>query len=300
MNTIEYIGKCINNSGAKFEEFCLEEYYVRIKAQHEQYYGLVAPIQSTHKCIGALQSIVDIVPIDSYLCVWFKGNKSFKQSSCDYPGKPYISPKTATECLGFITYYGYSIHEHIVSSDGVFFLFKRKELPQKEAMKRHNVLIPLTRIGKDEKEIVVWKVRTMYKWAEYLQDFIVKEYGYAYSGKLNNDFRVTPIGKLIRRFYIDELPQIVNLLRGDIRLVGCKPVSKLFLSQYPEHLYKARVQDKPGVISPAIASNSKSIEEIHQAEQEYLEQRKHHPFKTDVFVCCKAIFNYMTWKKLGE
>ena len=81
------------------------------------------------------------------------------------------------------------------------------------------------RIGKYEKEFKIYKFRSMYKHAEEIHEELRKEYGCEdVSFKLKNDPRITKVGKVIRKFNIDELPQLINILKGDMSLVGPRPL----------------------------------------------------------------------------
>ena len=81
------------------------------------------------------------------------------------------------------------------------------------------------RIGKYEKEFKIYKFRSMYKNAEEIHEELRKEYGCEdVSFKLKNDPRITKVGKVIRKFNIDELPQLINILKGDMSLVGPRPL----------------------------------------------------------------------------
>ena len=81
------------------------------------------------------------------------------------------------------------------------------------------------RIGRNEKEFKIYKFRSMYKNAEEIHETLRKEYGCEeVSFKLKEDPRITKVGKIIRKFNIDELPQLINILKGDMSLVGPRPL----------------------------------------------------------------------------
>lgn len=81
------------------------------------------------------------------------------------------------------------------------------------------------RIGRNEKEFKIYKFRSMYKNAEEIHETLRKEYGCEeISFKLKEDPRITKVGKIIRKFNIDELPQLINILKGDMSLVGPRPL----------------------------------------------------------------------------
>lgn len=84
------------------------------------------------------------------------------------------------------------------------------------------------RIGKNHKEIGIWKFRTMVLNAEDL----IKEFTpeqkeeFEKNFKLENDPRVTKIGKFLRKTSLDELPQLINILNGSMSIVGPRPVTE--------------------------------------------------------------------------
>lgn len=81
------------------------------------------------------------------------------------------------------------------------------------------------RIGKHEKEFKIYKFRSMSKNAEAIHESLREEYGCRdISFKLKNDPRVTKVGRVIRKFNIDELPQLLNIIKGDMSLVGPRPL----------------------------------------------------------------------------
>jgi lipopolysaccharide/colanic/teichoic acid biosynthesis glycosyltransferase len=88
------------------------------------------------------------------------------------------------------------------------------------------VLFAHKRVGKNGKEIKVYKFRSMVKNAEELIDTFtpqqMEEYKENY--KLADDPRVTTVGKFLRKTSMDELPQFINVLKGDLSLVGPRPV----------------------------------------------------------------------------
>lgn len=80
------------------------------------------------------------------------------------------------------------------------------------------------RMGQNGRPFKIYKFRSMVKDADNMADQvkIVDEHGNTIH-KVKNDFRVTPIGKIIRKTSLDELPQLINVLRGDMSLVGPRP-----------------------------------------------------------------------------
>ncbi len=107
------------------------------------------------------------------------------------------------------------------------------------------------RLGRDGHPFTMWKLRTMRVDAEELLDRLLREDGaLAFElrthQKLLRDPRVTFIGKLLRRTSIDELPQLWNVLRGDMSLVGPRPYLRRDLSEADEDILVVR----PGMTGP--------------------------------------------------
>ena len=94
-----------------------------------------------------------------------------------------------------------------------------------------------TRIGRNGKEFECWKIRTMAPDADamlnrYLNANPAAAEEWQRTQKLHNDPRVTALGLFLRRTSLDELPQVWNVLRGDMSLVGPRPVTQSELARY--------------------------------------------------------------------
>ena len=117
-------------------------------------------------------------------------------------------------------------------------------------------------------------------------------------GKINNDFRMTRWAKLFRKYWFDEIPQIINLFKGDMKVVGFRPVSESYFEILPLELKDMRSQFKPGCIPPYVSLNMKSTyEDVLEAEMIYMNQKKSKPFTTDFVYFFKAVFNIAFRKK---
>jgi lipopolysaccharide/colanic/teichoic acid biosynthesis glycosyltransferase len=76
---------------------------------------------------------------------------------------------------------------------------------------------------------------------------------------------------LLRKFWIDELPQLYNLLRRDLKLVGLRPVGEAYFDQLPDDIKKRRLNFKPGCIPPYVSLDMRSsIEEVVKADEIYM------------------------------
>ena len=104
-----------------------------------------------------------------------------------------------------------------------------------------------TRIGQNGRLFTLYKFRTMYPDAEErLQELLARNEMNGYIFKMKDDPRVIPIGHVLRRRHLDELPQFWNVLRGEISLVGTRPPTPNEVSQYQPHHHR-RLSMKPGL-----------------------------------------------------
>jgi exopolysaccharide biosynthesis polyprenyl glycosylphosphotransferase len=112
------------------------------------------------------------------------------------------------------------------------------------------VLFSQMRAGRYGKPFRMWKFRTMVHNAEELLDQIKKEHGNQMDGpvfKLDHDPRIFPFGALLRKLSIDELPQLLNVLSGDISLVGPRPLPLYEVEAFCEISHRRRLSVKPGI-----------------------------------------------------
>ncbi len=96
------------------------------------------------------------------------------------------------------------------------------------------------RIGKNGKEINIYKFRTMCNNAQdMIKDFTPEqEKEYKENFKLKNDPRITKVGNVLRRTSLDELPQLFNIIKGDLSIIGPRPVIEEELEKYGENKEK--------------------------------------------------------------
>jgi lipopolysaccharide/colanic/teichoic acid biosynthesis glycosyltransferase len=96
---------------------------------------------------------------------------------------------------------------------------------------------------------------------------------------------------LLRKVWLDEVPMIWNLLRGDIKLVGVRPLSRQYFNLYHAELKEKRIQFKPGLIPPYYADMPSTLEEIMESEMRYLSAYTHSPIATDFRYFFKILKN---------
>lgn len=202
------------------------------------------------------------------------------------------------ETLGRLASCGFSIVDY-KSIDGLtYYVAMKTGEPVFDMNPSYGLLFKMPRVSKGGKIIKVYKFRTMHPYAEYLQDYILQLNGYSETGKPADDFRLTPWGKWMRRYWIDEIPQIINLLKGDLKLVGVRPISMRYLQDIPEDLRRLRVLHKPGCIPPYVALNrSSNVVAVLDAEREYLLEKMRAPYTTDTRYFFKALYNIVVKNK---
>ncbi|MFZ9935702.1 MAG: sugar transferase [Luteolibacter sp.] len=106
------------------------------------------------------------------------------------------------------------------------------------------------RAGRYGRPFRMWKFRTMVANAEQMLDQIKKEHGNEMQGpvfKLDNDPRIFPFGALLRKFSIDELPQLINVVRGEMSLVGPRPLPLYEVEAICDISHRRRLSVKPGI-----------------------------------------------------
>lgn len=195
------------------------------------------------------------------------------------------------EILGRICSCGFEIVDE-QEIDGILYVVGvKKRLPVYDNDASYGPVIYLNRIGKNHKMLKVYKLRTMHPYSEYLQDHIYTQNNLEDGGKINKDYRVTMLGRFLRKFWLDELPMIWNLVRGDIKIVGVRPLSKHYFGLYTTELQQKRIQYKPGLIPPYYADLPVTLEEIMASEMKYLERYERNPRITDIKYFFKAFYN---------
>jgi lipopolysaccharide/colanic/teichoic acid biosynthesis glycosyltransferase len=174
------------------------------------------------------------------------------------------------EVLGRLCYCGFEIIDERKKGDLSYVIARRKFRPELTARRLYGILVKLNRVGKNGKMFKVYKFRTMHPYSEFLQAYIYERYALQEGGKFNHDIRVTTLGRLMRKYWIDELPMLLNLLKGDMKLVGVRPISQHYYSLYCKELQEQRVKHKPGLLPPFYADMPKTLDEIQASEMRYL------------------------------
>lgn len=189
---------------------------------------------------------------------------------------------SSAEILGRHYSCGFEHINHKIIGNYTWYVMGKKSEPILDFNPTYGPLIRLKRIGKNGKIMDVYKLRTMHPYSEFIQKFVYDRSDLDEGGKFKNDFRITTLGKICRKFWIDELPMIINIIKGDLKLVGVRPLSEQYFSLYPEDFQKYRINFKPGLLPPFYVDLPKDIDEIVASEKKYLELYVKKPFRTDV------------------
>ncbi|MBQ4045602.1 MAG: sugar transferase, partial [Lachnospiraceae bacterium] len=153
------------------------------------------------------------------------------------------------------------------------------------------------RVGLNGRYFYIYKLRSMYADAEErkkeLEDQNVMQ-GNMF--KVEDDPRITRVGRFIRRTSIDELPQFFNVLKGDMSLVGTRPPTVDEFKQYRDH-HKRRLSMKPGITGLWQVSGRSSITDFEQIVRLDLQYIDNWSLWMDVKILCRTLV--VVFKKTG-
>ena len=217
--------------------------------------------------------------------LWITKNLYFNLTK----GKGRVLSKAET--YGRLYSCGFEIVNEEYKNNKIYFTVKKVKDPSYDKNPSYGFLIKLKRVGKNKKPIMVYKLRTMRPYSEYLQEYVFLQNDLADGGKIKNDFRISRHGAFFRKFWIDELPMLYNLLKGEVKIVGVRPLSAHYLSLYDIELKMLRMKTKPGLIPPFYFDLPKTLDEIIASEKKYIRAHAIAPLKTDLKYFFHAIVN---------
>jgi lipopolysaccharide/colanic/teichoic acid biosynthesis glycosyltransferase len=123
------------------------------------------------------------------------------------------------------------------------------------------------RAGRYGRPFRMWKFRTMVPNAEELLDQVKEQHGNQMDGpvfKLDRDPRIFTFGEFLRKLSIDELPQLLNVLKGDMSLVGPRPLPLYEVEAFSEITHRRRLSVKPGITCEWQAGGRNTITSFEQ------------------------------------
>lgn len=190
---------------------------------------------------------------------------------------------TRVELLGRMYRAGFEVLSERYRDGDLYLLCRKIKAPIWEDDPSNGIFVKLNRVGYKGKIIGVYKLRTMHPYSEYLQPYMLKHWGLDEGGKFANDYRVNDLGHLVRGKWIDELPMLINLFKGQLKLVGIRPLSPSYLALYTPEMQALHISVKPGLLPPFYFEENtpESIEDVQASEKAYIEAYKAHPFATD-------------------
>tara|TARA_B100001113_G_C21116914_1_gene625718 strand:+ start:673 stop:1950 length:1278 start_codon:yes stop_codon:yes gene_type:complete len=195
------------------------------------------------------------------------------------------------EVLGRLSYCGFKLIDSININHRSYFIAQSVRTISNKENPSFGPLVKLERIGFQKQVIHIFKFRTMHPYSEFIQEDVFEKNNLDATGKIRDDFRITAWGKILRKLWIDELPQIYNWIKGDVKLVGVRALSKHYFSLYPLKLQKLRVEMKPGLVPPYYADLPKNFDQILKSEFRYIEEKKKNRVITDLLYFVRAINN---------
>jgi hypothetical protein len=195
------------------------------------------------------------------------------------------------ETLGRLCFCGFKIVAEKEIGNDFYFIAQKVKTSSVDENPSYGPLVRFNRVGVNGDNIVVYKFRTMHPYSEYLQDYVYEKYSLQRGGKFKDDFRITALGRFMRKTWIDELPMLYNWIRGELNIVGVRPLSYQYFSMYPKDLQELRKKVVPGLIPPFYADLPQTFEEICESERKYIEAYLERPLRTQWRYFRKAVWN---------
>lgn len=203
-----------------------------------------------------------------------------------------------TEVLGRLYYCGFEV-DNIIRMGHIEYVFshRRSQPYEQEQVKIYGPLIKLPRVCKNKEIVYFYKTRTMHPYAEYIQNYVFDQRGgMNIADKSDDDWRITTWGRFMRKYWLDELPMLINFLKGDVKLVGIRPLSKAMFDKYPPELQEKRTRCKPGLIPPFYIDHPDTFDELFASENKYLDEYFKHPLWTDTKYFFMTMWSIVTRK----
>lgn len=207
-----------------------------------------------------------------------------------------------TEILGRICRAGFKIVHEENQNGALHVIAEKRSAPLEHNDTCESPILKMKRVGKDGKWIEVYKFRTMHSYSQYLQDYVYEKNKLDNSGKLANDFRVNVWGRILRPIWMDELPMLWNVVQGDMKWVGVRPLTEHFFSLYTPEMQRLRTKVRPGMLPPFYYEKHtpKGLDEIQASERRYIESYLEHPFVTDWRYFWGTIYNILIKMKRSK
>lgn len=186
------------------------------------------------------------------------------------------------EVSGRLAYCGFDVENEERYNGKQYVIARKTKTVSDDPNPSYYIFIKLKRISLYGNIIKINKIRSMYPYSEFLQKKVFEKNSIGNIGKFKDDPRITPQGKIFRKYWIDELPQLIDWFRGEIKLVGIRAMSLHFFSLYPKEYQALFVKVKPGILSPIFDETAVDFNSIVETESKYLQSYLEHPMLTDI------------------
>ena len=150
-------------------------------------------------------------------------------------------------------------------------------------------LFSQVRIGRHRKEFIIYKLRTMDS-AACVQS---NDKTQTYVTTFENDPRITTIGLILRRFHIDELPQLINVLRGEMSLVGVRPDAPSQSTEYKNYVWVNRHLMRPGITGLSqVHANDLDFDFSLRNKYDLFYTKSKRKFKLDIYIIFRTVLKF--------
>jgi len=152
------------------------------------------------------------------------------------------------------------------------------------------------RVGKFEKSFYIYKFRSMYETkfsdGDVSEGISAEEARSRYQTTIKNDPRITSTGVLIRKYFLDELPQLINVLKGEMSLVGPRPYTPSEIVDYSLSHWKQRHLVKPGITGLGqVFHNGRNGKKYSRISLD-LAYVKNQSFSLDIYILFYTFFRF--------
>ena len=213
---------------------------------------IFAPKHTEFGDLSVLVEICEVQGVEAWISADFIRTQVARPDFDSMGGKPMLVLRSTPELSwalwvkGAIDFIGATI----VLSASIVLIWWWAAILIKIGSPRGPIFFRQKRSGRYGKPFTMWKFRTMHPDAESKLDDLKEEHGNEMSGpvfKLQNDPRVFGFGNFLRRTSIDELPQLFNVLKGNMSLVGPRPLPLYEVEQFAKSEHRRRLSVKPGI-----------------------------------------------------
>jgi exopolysaccharide biosynthesis polyprenyl glycosylphosphotransferase len=240
---------CKKLEGMLKEFGALQDLEVVIDREEIDEIVIALPIRSYYEQIQGIIAMCEIRGIQTHLLSDFFQCTIARPHVLEFDGIPILAFTTGTsEMWAAYLKRAFDVIVASVLMLGLAPLFLLLALLIKVCSPKGPVFFVQSRVGYNRRQFKMLKFRTMVPDAERLQaslEHLNEAQGPVF--KIKNDPRITPIGRLLRKTSLDELPQLFNVIKGDMSLVGPRPLPLRDVERFEEAWLKRRFSVKPGI-----------------------------------------------------